>query len=130
MSVVTNSSSSSPTQAVSGVQFIRSQKKNAQLVYKGFIYNKKLTQANGHTTWRCSDVSKNKCRAVVLTKRSRLVVAKRQHIHEDHWDRIGVRTLYDVEDELDSTEFVELDVKDPFYNTIEWRSIKQVPYNE
>lgn len=93
------------------VKFIRSQKKNPQLVYRGYIYNKKLTQANGHTTWRCSDVSKNKCRAVCLTQRSSLVVARRQHSHSDHRERIGVRPLYDVEDDLD--EYVEINTADP-----------------
>lgn len=107
-----SSSTTSPTPS-STVKFIRSQKKNPQLVYNDYIYNKKLTQANGHTTWRCSDVSKNKCRAVCLTKRSRLVVARRHHDHESHWERIGNRPLYDVEDDLD--EYVDIDPTDPLH---------------
>lgn len=83
------------------VQFIRSQKKNAQLVYEGYIFNKKLTQANGHTTWRCSDVSKNRCRAVCTTKNNELVHVRRSHEHEPHWGRIANRPLYNEEDDLD-----------------------------
>lgn len=86
---------------VGRVLYIRSQKKNPQLVYNGYIYNKKQTQANGHTTWRCSDVSKNRCRAVCITKNSALVCARRAHHHDGHWTRIGNRQLYTVEDDLD-----------------------------
>ena len=88
------------------VQYIRSQKKNPQLVYNGFIYNKKLTQANGHTTWRCSDVTKNKCRAVCITNRSQLIAARRTHDHSGHWGRIANRPLYSVEEDL---EYLEVD---------------------
>lgn len=93
------------------VKFIRSQKKNAQLVYKGFIYNKKLTQANGHTTWRCIDVLKLRCKAVVITKKNSLVVARREHNHIDHMSRIGQRPLYNVEEELG--DFIEIKAGDP-----------------
>lgn len=85
------------------IQFIRSQKKNAQLVYDGYIYNKKLTQANGHTTWRCSDVSKNRCRAVCTTINNELVHVRRSHDHEPHWSRIANRPLYNEEEEMTET---------------------------
>lgn len=88
------------------VRFIRSQKKNPQLVYEGYIYNKKLTQVSGHTTWRCTDVKKNKCKAVCITKNSELVSVRRQHIHEPHWSRISNRALYAVENDLD--EYFEI----------------------
>lgn len=84
--------------------FIRSQKKNAQLVYSGFIYNKKLTQANGHTSWRCSDVSRNRCRAVCTTRKNRLVTTRRDHEHEPHWERISNRMLYAEEEALDELD--------------------------
>lgn len=84
------------------VQYIRSQKKNAQLVYNGCIFNKKQTQGNGHTTWRCVDVVKSKCRAVCITKNSKLMAFRRTHNHEPHWNRILNRALYDVEDALDN----------------------------
>lgn len=96
------------------VQYIRSQKKNAQLVYDGFIYNKKLTQASGHTTWRCSDVSKNKCRAVCVTKFSRLISARRNHDHEPHWNRISNRILYNVESDLEEILCIKTTVSDKF----------------
>ncbi|XP_013102004.1 modifier of mdg4 isoform X9 [Stomoxys calcitrans] len=88
------------------VKFIRSQKKNAQLVYNGFIYNKKLTQANGHTTWRCIDVLKMRCKAVVITKKNELVIARREHNHEDHMQRINQRPLYNEEEDLG--DYIEL----------------------
>ncbi|KAL9893462.1 modifier of mdg4-like isoform X10 [Glossina fuscipes] len=88
------------------VKFIRSQKKNAQLVYNGYIYNKKLTQANNNTTWRCIDVLKMRCKAVVITKNNKLVAARREHNHDDHLSRIGERPLYKVEEDLG--EYIEL----------------------
>ncbi|KAM7363398.1 modifier of mdg4 isoform 8-T8 [Cochliomyia hominivorax] len=88
------------------VKFIRSQKKNAQLVYNGYIYNKKLTQANGHTTWRCIDVLKMRCKAVVITKKNELVAARREHNHEDHLQRINQRPLYNEEEDLG--DYIEL----------------------
>lgn len=82
------------------VKFIRSQKKNAQLVYDRYIYNKKLTQINGHTTWRCIDLLKEHCKAVVVTKNSQLVAIRREHNHSNHAQRIGQRELYDEEEDL------------------------------
>lgn len=93
------------------VKFIRSQKKNAQLVYNGYIYNKKLTQANGQTTWRCIDFLKLRCKAVVITKKNVLVAARRSHSHEDHVQRIGQRPLYNVEEDLG--EYIEIKPEDP-----------------
>ncbi|XP_030374909.1 modifier of mdg4-like isoform X2 [Scaptodrosophila lebanonensis] len=94
------------------IQFIRSQKKNAQLVYKDYIYNKKLTQANGQTTWRCVDVLKLRCKAVVITnKNGEFVDARRQHNHEDHRGRIGARQLYNQEEELE--EYIEICTSNP-----------------
>lgn len=95
----------------STIKFIRSQKKNAQLVYKGYIYNKKLTQANGHTTWRCADVLKLKCKAVVITKNNALVAARRLHNHANHSARIANRPLFEEEEELG--EFIEMKASDP-----------------
>lgn len=83
------------------VFYIRSQKKNPQLVYDGYIFNKKQTQANGHTTWRCTEMAKNRCRAVCITQNSRLVHARRSHHHEPHWGRFSNRELYTTEHEAD-----------------------------
>lgn len=84
------------------VYYIRSQKKNAQLVYRGYIYNKKQTQANGQTTWRCSEMSKNRCRAVCITLNSGLVSARRDHQHSAHWERFANRELYSTENDIDT----------------------------
>lgn len=93
------------------IRFIRSQKKNAQLVYRDYIYNKKLTQANGQTTWRCADVLKLRCKAVVITKNGEFIDARRQHNHESHALRIGMRQLYKIEEELE--EYVEICTSNP-----------------
>lgn len=93
------------------IKFIRSQKKNAQLVYKDYIYNKKLTQANGQTTWRCADVLKLRCKAVVITKNGEFLDARRQHNHVSHSGRIGQRQLYNVEEELE--EYIEICTSNP-----------------
>lgn len=84
------------------VFYIRSQKKNAQLVYEGYIYNKKQTQANGHTTWRCCEMAKNRCRAVCITRNSKLVRARRNHEHPAHWSRFSNRELYSTEHDIDA----------------------------
>ncbi|XP_034485519.1 modifier of mdg4-like isoform X2 [Drosophila innubila] len=93
------------------IKFIRSQKKNAQLVYKDYIYNKKLTQANGQTTWRCVDVLKLRCKAVVITRSGEFLDARREHNHESHATRIGQRQLYSVEEELE--EYIEICTSNP-----------------
>ncbi|KAI8046398.1 modifier of mdg4-like isoform X3 [Drosophila gunungcola] len=93
------------------ISFIRSQKKNAQLVYRDYIYNKKLTQANGQTTWRCADVLKLRCKAVVITRDGQFIDARRQHNHESHSSRIGQRQLYKVEQELE--EYIEICTSNP-----------------
>lgn len=98
------------------IRFIRSQKKNPQLVHNGYIFNKKLTQANGHTTWRCADTIKGKCRAVCITKNNVLLVARRQHTHDPHWNRISNRPQYGAEQELD--EYLEIKTTEGrFYET-------------
>ncbi|XP_017846799.1 modifier of mdg4 isoform X2 [Drosophila busckii] len=100
------------TEAQAGkIKFIRSQKKNAQLVYMDYIYNKKLTQANGQTTWRCADVLKLRCKAVVITKNGEFLDARRDHNHESHAVRIGLRQLYNVEEELE--EYIEICASNP-----------------
>lgn len=86
------------------------------MVYKGYIYNKKLTQANGHTTWRCCEVLKTRCKAVVITKNNKLVAARRDHCHPDHYSRIGNRPLYEVEEELG--DYIELKSNDPNLNKL------------
>lgn len=82
-------------------------------MYNGYIFNKKLTQANGHTTWRCADTIKGKCRAVCITKNNILLAVRRQHTHEHHWNRISNRPQYAVEQELD--EYLEIKNDGPFY---------------
>ncbi|XP_017140242.1 modifier of mdg4-like isoform X2 [Drosophila miranda] len=111
-SFVDTSADPGNTEAQDGIiKFIRSQKKNAQLVYRDYIYNKKLTQANGQTTWRCADVLKHRCKAVVITKNGEFVDARRLHNHESHAVRIGQRQLYKVEEELE--EYIEICTSNP-----------------
>lgn len=101
-----------PSSSSSGaIKFIRSQKKNAQLVYKGYLYNRKLTQQNGNTTWRCIDVTKLRCKAICVTKFNRLIRAKRQHGHENHESKIRNRPLYDYPEDLE--EYLDIYSRDP-----------------
>lgn len=102
----------------SQIRFIRSQKKNAQLVYKGYIYNKKLSQVNGQTTWRCADVLKMRCKAVIITKRNELVAARREHNHIDHKERIGQRALYKEEEDLGDVVELNADNSTPTTSTV------------
>lgn len=81
------------------------------MVYKDYIYNKKLTQANGQTTWRCVDVLKLRCRAVVITRSGEFLDSRREHNHEPHAARIGQRQLYNVEEELE--EYIEICASNP-----------------
>lgn len=90
--------------------FIRSQKKNPQLVYKGFIYNKKVTQVNKNTLWRCIDSIKFRCNSSVTTKNGILLRARENHSHPMHSDKLYNKRLYDVEEELD--EFIEIKTED------------------
>lgn len=84
---------------VGKIYFIRSQKKYTQLVYRGYIYNKKTTQLNGNSTWRCLDLSKTRCKAIVRTQNGRLIGVREKHHHGPHTDRLNNRMLYRTEDE-------------------------------
>lgn len=86
-------------------------------MHNGFIFNKKLTQANGHTTWRCADTIKGKCRAVCITKNNTLLVARRQHTHEPHWNRISNRPQYGAEHDLDEYLEIKTAAEGRFYET-------------
>ncbi|XP_062704523.1 uncharacterized protein LOC134286836 [Aedes albopictus] len=98
--------------SISGaIKFVRSQKKNAQLVYKGFLYNRKLTQQNGNTTWRCIEVTKLRCKAICVTKFNKLILAKRQHSHENHESKIRNRPLYDYPEDLE--EYLDIFSREP-----------------
>lgn len=98
------------------VQFIRSQKKNAQLVCKNFIFNKKVTQINGHTTWRCVDMTRLKCRALITTKNGQLLRFKGLHNHNNHSGKLIRRVRYDVENKID--EYVEVKSPASLYNMV------------
>ncbi|XP_052864865.1 modifier of mdg4-like isoform X1 [Anopheles cruzii] len=102
-------SSYKPNQAV--VKFIRSQKKCAQLVYGGYIYNRKITHQNGRTTWRCSDLLKYHCRATCVTKQNKLISVRRQHQHENHLSKIVKKLLYDYPEDLE--EYLNIYTRDP-----------------
>lgn len=95
------------------VFYIRSQKKNPQLVYNGYIFNKKQTQANGHTTWRCIEMAKTRCRAVCITQNSQLMLARRSHHHDPHWGRFSNRELYTTEHEADKDSHRDVYVHTP-----------------
>lgn len=87
--------------------FICSQKKNAQLVYRDYIYNKKQTQINGNTIWRCCESAKLSCRAVCTTINNEIVSVRRNHNHSSHWDRCINRELFLTEQDINDNEFHE-----------------------
>lgn len=47
-----------------------------------------------------------RCKAVVITKKNELVIARREHNHEDHLQRINQRPLYNEEEDLG--DYIEL----------------------
>ncbi|KFB53273.1 Mod(mdg4)-v26 [Anopheles sinensis] len=93
------------------VKFIRSQKKCAQLVYDGYIYNRKIVQQNGRTTWRCSDLLKYRCNATCVTKLNQLVSIRREHHHENHLKKICTKSLFDYPEDLE--EYLNIYTRDP-----------------
>lgn len=93
------------------VKFIRSQKKCAQLVYRGYIYNRKIVQQNGRTTWRCSDLLKYRCNATCVTKLNQLVSIRREHHHENHLSKICTKSLFDYPEDLE--EYLDIYTRDP-----------------
>nr|XP_049461667.1 modifier of mdg4-like isoform X2 [Anopheles coluzzii] len=93
------------------VKFIRSQKKCAQLVYDGYIYNRKMIQQNGRTTWRCCDLLKYHCKATCVTKQNKLIGIRSEHNHNDHSSKIEDKALYDFPEDLE--EYVNIRTRDP-----------------
>lgn len=81
--------------------FIESQQGQPQLIYNGFIFNRKIVLLNGLTTWRCSDF-KEKCRAVAITKNNIMMAAKGHHCHKNHWGRISNKTVKLLVDDKDN----------------------------
>lgn len=79
-------------------------------MYKGYIYNKKVTQVNKNTLWRCIDAIKLRCKASVTTKNGVLLRARESHSHNSHSDKLYKKTMYDVEEELD--ELIEIKNED------------------
>lgn len=47
-------------------------------------------------------MAKNRCRAVCITRDSKLIHAKRSHHHEPHWSRFSNRELYPTEHDIDA----------------------------
>ncbi|XP_052903431.1 modifier of mdg4-like isoform X2 [Anopheles moucheti] len=93
------------------VKFIRSQKKCAQLVYEGYIYNRKTLHQNGRTTWRCTELLKYHCKASCVTKLNRLISTRCDHNHADHSAKIAEKTLYDYPEDLE--EYMNIRTRDP-----------------
>uniref|UniRef100_A0A182MC08 BTB domain-containing protein n=1 Tax=Anopheles culicifacies TaxID=139723 RepID=A0A182MC08_9DIPT len=104
-------SSTDVEQASIIVKFIRSQKKCAQLVYDGYIYNRKTFHQNGRTTWRCTELLKYHCKASCVTKLNRLISTRSEHNHADHTLKISDKTLYDYPEDLE--EYMNIHTRDP-----------------
>lgn len=63
------------------IKFMRSQKGKPQLIFRDYIYNKKITYANGNSNWRCAEFIKYKCLSSCLTKNNKLVRYRFSHQH-------------------------------------------------
>lgn len=80
--------------------FMRSQKSRPQLVFEGFIYNKKITYSNGNTNWRCADFIKHKCLASCITKSNQMIRRRLEHKHLPPSAKLSNKKLYATEDSL------------------------------
>lgn len=85
------------------LKFTRSQKSKPQLVFNGFIYNKKITYSNGNTNWRCADFIKHKCFASCLTKNNQIIRRRLDHKHAPPTAKLLMRKLYPSEQSLPLT---------------------------
>ncbi|CRK91981.1 CLUMA_CG005563, isoform B [Clunio marinus] len=90
----------SNTDAQGELTFMRSQKCRPQLVYEGFIFNKKITYSNGNTNWRCVDFLKHKCLAGCLTKDNKLIRRRMEHKHPAHTKKLLNKRFYLTEEAL------------------------------
>lgn len=79
------------------LKFIRSQKSKPQLVFNGYLYNKKITFQNGNTNWRCADAVKYKCFANCIVNGTKLIRCKTAHKHPPQTSRILKSSLYATE---------------------------------
>lgn len=79
---------------LSGPFFKRSQKSKPQLVYQGFVYNKKISYGNGNTNWRCSDFLKHKCFATCITKGDNVIRRRSDHKHPPQMTKFDKTKLY------------------------------------
>jgi hypothetical protein len=79
---------------------MRSQKSKPQLVYEGFIYNKKITYSNGNSNWRCADFIKHKCFASCITKDNQMIRRRLEHKHPQPTAKLLNKKLYATEESL------------------------------
>lgn len=74
--------------------FIENLQGETQLIYNGFVYNRKAIFPNGLTTWKCSSLNSMKCRAVIITKNNVMMAAKGHHNHKKHWNQESNKIKY------------------------------------
>lgn len=76
------------------MKFIRSQKNKPQLLYHGYIFNKKTSYQNGNVAWRCADKNKYKCLASLIANGTKIIRSKLEH---NHSTRISVakKTIFE-----------------------------------
>ena len=82
------------------LMFMRSQKSKPQLVFEGFIYNKKITYSNGNSNWRCADFIKHKCFASCITKDNQMIRRRLEHKHPPPTTKLLNKKLYPTEESL------------------------------
>lgn len=82
------------------LKFIRSQKNKPQLVFRGYVYNKKTSYQNGNVVWRCADMSKFKCPASCMVNGTTLLRTRHTHNHESRKSTFHKKDVYLNEQEL------------------------------
>ncbi|CAO1429418.1 unnamed protein product [Diamesa tonsa] len=90
----------SATEAQGHIKFMRSQKGKPQLIFRDYIYNKKITYANGNSNWRCAEFIKYKCLSSCLTKNNKLVRYRFSHQHPAPTRKLIKKLFsYDINDQ-------------------------------
>ncbi|XP_077297443.1 uncharacterized protein LOC143919127 isoform X2 [Arctopsyche grandis] len=69
--------------STTGMEFLTNQRGNTSLTYLGFQYNKtRENKATGVTTWRCTQCSSARCKALIKTYENYIVGEPSAHTHD------------------------------------------------
>lgn len=102
----------SPSSSDDEIKFIRSQKNKPQLLYRGYVFNKKTTYQNGNVAWRCADISKFKCPASCIVNGTRFTRSRLEHNHVSRKATYSKKDVFLSEQELDKLFSVCIEAKE------------------